>query len=240
MAHYARISNIEFTKNERAKIDELRYEKDLLEANMESTDEIDEQITSLCENIKNSICRVTGVITGVDEYTPKNKEDFEGKDNTEYWEGVYGGCKRTSYNTRAGVHKFGGTPFRKNYAGIGHLYDPVRDAFYGEQPYASWILNEDTCEWEAPEPFTGEAFWNEKTLEWVDYPNKPFKSWIHDTKKPSWNGDYINNNELKEGWYAPVKCPDEESLNAENPISMYVWDENNVNWKIKEDKHGSE
>jgi len=207
---------------------------------LEGTSDLDEEINSLNETIKNALCRVTDVITGVDEYTSSGNEYFDGNDNTEYWESEYGNSKRTSYNTRAGVHKNGGTPFRKNYAGIGHLYDPVRDAFYSEQPYPSWVLNEDTCTWEAPEPPPGEAVWNEKTLEWVDYPNKPFKSWIHDTKKPSWNGDYINNNELTEGWYAPVKCPDEESLNAENPISMYVWDENNISWKIKEYKHGSE
>ena len=54
-------------------------------------------------------------------------------DNTVYWEGYYGKgglCKRTSYNTVGGVHQNGGTPFRKNYAGVGYTYDPVRDAFY--------------------------------------------------------------------------------------------------------------
>ena len=53
-------------------------------------------------------------------------------DNTVYWEGYYGKgglCKRTSYNTHGGVHQNGGTPFRKNYAGVGYTYDPVRDAF---------------------------------------------------------------------------------------------------------------
>ena len=70
-------------------------------------------------------------------------------DNTVYWEGYYGGCKRTSYNTQGGVHKLGGTPFRKNYAGVGYIYDPVRDAFYTEQPYASWTLDESTCYWQA-------------------------------------------------------------------------------------------
>ena len=81
MAHYARISNINFTRNERAKLDELRLEKDILKANMEPTDEIDEQITLLSETIKNSICIVTKVYTGVGIYT-KNEEDIEGKDNT--------------------------------------------------------------------------------------------------------------------------------------------------------------
>ena len=59
-------------------------------------------------------------------------------DNTVYWEGYYGKgglCKRTSYNTAGGVHQNGGTPFRKNYAGVGYTYDPVRDAFYAPQPF---------------------------------------------------------------------------------------------------------
>ena len=55
-------------------------------------------------------------------------------DNSAYWEGFYGGCKRTSYNTQGGVHKLGGTPFRKNYAGVGYIYDPVRDAFIQSSP----------------------------------------------------------------------------------------------------------
>ena len=58
-------------------------------------------------------------------------------DNTVYWEGYYGKgqlCRRTSYNTIGGVHQNGGTPFRKNYAGVGYTYDPVRDAFYAPQP----------------------------------------------------------------------------------------------------------
>jgi len=58
--------------------------------------------------------------------------------------------KKTSYNTRANVHALGGTPFRKNYAGIGYTYDEDRDAFYDKKPYASWSLNETTCIWEAP------------------------------------------------------------------------------------------
>jgi hypothetical protein len=55
--------------------------------------------------------------------------------------------KQTSYNTRGGVHRLGGTPFRKNYAGIGYTYDSERDAFIPPKPYNSWVLNEDTCLW---------------------------------------------------------------------------------------------
>ena len=58
--------------------------------------------------------------------------------------------KQTSYNTKEGTHKLGGTPFRKNFAGIGYKYDQTRDAFISPKPYESWILNEDTCNWESP------------------------------------------------------------------------------------------
>ena len=77
--------------------------------------------------------------------------------------------KQTSYNTRGGVHKLGGTPFRKNYAGVGYTYDEARDAFIEPQPYPSWTLNEDTCQWEAPVAFPndGKSYnWNESTTSW--------------------------------------------------------------------------
>ena len=77
--------------------------------------------------------------------------------------------KQTSYNTYGGVHKLGGTPFRKNYAGIGYTYDEDRDAFIPPQPYNSWTLNEDTCNWEAPVayPDDGKDYkWNEETTSW--------------------------------------------------------------------------
>ena len=60
--------------------------------------------------------------------------------------------KQTSYNTFANEHKLGGTPFRKNYATLGGTYDEDRDAFIGIKPYASAVLNETTCQWEAPIP----------------------------------------------------------------------------------------
>tara|TARA_R110000772_G_scaffold159075_1_gene270218 strand:- start:14 stop:397 length:384 start_codon:yes stop_codon:yes gene_type:complete len=77
--------------------------------------------------------------------------------------------KQTSYNTVAGVHKLGGTPFRKNYAGVGSRYDEERDAFIASKPYNSWTLNETTCLWEAPNdmPDDGKRYqWNEKTKQW--------------------------------------------------------------------------
>ena len=58
--------------------------------------------------------------------------------------------KQTSYNTIGGKHRLGGTPFRKNFAGIGYKYDQTRDAFIPPKPFSSWILNEETCLWEAP------------------------------------------------------------------------------------------
>ena len=77
--------------------------------------------------------------------------------------------KQTSYNTIGGVHKLSGTPFRKNYAGVGYTYDEARDAFIEPQPYPSWTLNEDTCQWEAPVAFPndGKSYnWNESTTSW--------------------------------------------------------------------------
>ena len=78
---------------------------------------------------------------------------------------------QTSYNTHGGVHTLGGTPLRKNYAGIGFTYDSVRDAFIPPKPFNSWILNEDTCFWDAPVamPTDGKEYnWDEETLSWVE------------------------------------------------------------------------
>lgn len=77
---------------------------------------------------------------------------------------------KTSYNTLAGKHMQGGTPLRKNYAGIGYMYDAQRDAFIPPRPeYESWILNEETCLWEPPVPYPtdGEFYiWEEALQEW--------------------------------------------------------------------------
>ena len=80
--------------------------------------------------------------------------------------------KQTSYNTHGNIHSLGGTPFRKNHAGIGYIYDEDRDAFIPQKPYNSWILNEQTCLWEAPIPIPNDASidrrytWNEEILNW--------------------------------------------------------------------------
>lgn len=78
---------------------------------------------------------------------------------------------QTSYNTHGGVHTLGGTPLRKNYAGIGFSYDKTRDAFIPPKPFESWILNEETCLWDAPtpRPEDGKDYtWDEATLSWVE------------------------------------------------------------------------
>lgn len=76
---------------------------------------------------------------------------------------------QTSYNTHGGVHVNGGTPLRKNFAGIGYTYDSERDAFYAPQPFASWILDENTCVWQAPveRPTEGNYVWDEETVAWL-------------------------------------------------------------------------
>ena len=78
---------------------------------------------------------------------------------------------QTSYNTQGGQHPEG-RPLRKNYAGIGYTYDSGRDAFIPPKPFASWLLNESTCGWEAPTAMPvveGKMFtWDEPTLAWVE------------------------------------------------------------------------
>jgi hypothetical protein len=109
---------------------------------------------------------VTNIIVGKDESDIVLDENGNQID----WE-VYYGAKRTSYNTLAGVHLTGGTPFRKNYAGIGYTYDESRDAFIEPKPFESWTLNEEKCNWEAPiqrpEHIDGYIWiWNETILNW--------------------------------------------------------------------------
>ena len=74
---------------------------------------------------------------------------------------------QTSYNTHGGQHKLGGTSLRKNYAGVGYTYDKTRDAFISPKPYVSWVLDEETCLWNAPiaKP-EGDYTWNEDEQSW--------------------------------------------------------------------------
>lgn len=110
---------------------------------------------------------VTHVIVGKDE----------GEDGID-WEEFYGAV-RTSYNTTAGVYYDPVTrepaqdqskAFRKNYAGIGYSYDPIRDAFIPPKPFESWLLDEFSCTWKPPidYPNDGNQYnWNENLLQWV-------------------------------------------------------------------------
>lgn len=78
---------------------------------------------------------------------------------------------QTSYNTRGGIHLNGGTPLRKNYAGIGFSYDAVRDAFIPPQPFPSWTMSEETCLWNPPVPYPTDNKrydWDEATTSWVE------------------------------------------------------------------------
>jgi hypothetical protein len=98
---------------------------------------------------------VTDVIVGIDE-----TELIEGLD-PETWYGNFVGqvCKRTSYNGN----------YRKHYAGIGYSYDSDLDAFIPPKPFNSWLLDEETCLWEAPVPYPTDGFtyfWNEATVDW--------------------------------------------------------------------------
>ena len=103
-----------------------------------------------------------------------------GKDETDIshdWEQFYSAetgyrCLRTSYNTYGNQHMNGGTPFRGNYAGIGFTYDEQLDAFIAPQPYPSWLLNIETCLWDAPIPYPNDGqfyIWNEEEQTWRQF-----------------------------------------------------------------------
>ena len=127
------------------------------------------------EVIDNKILDPNNTGTETEELGRQWLEDFSGHAN---W-------KQTSFNTGGNTHALGGTPFRKNYAKVGGTYDAARDAFIqpttGVYPhFASWVLNETTCLYEAPKTQPTDAqrveptsdarsltvFWNEETLEW--------------------------------------------------------------------------
>lgn len=93
-------------------------------------------------------------------------------DTQEWCETALGGeWVQTSYNTFGGVHKTGGEPLRKNYAGVGYTYDKAKDAFIPPQPFPSWTSNEKTCLWDSPTsyPEDGKFYvWNEEKVAWVE------------------------------------------------------------------------
>jgi hypothetical protein len=79
---------------------------------------------------------------------------------------------QTSYNTYGGQHKTGGTPLRKNFAGVGYTYDVGRDAFIPPQPFPSWTLNEETCLWDCPVPYPDDEkryIWDEEGQQWTEF-----------------------------------------------------------------------
>jgi hypothetical protein len=125
----------------------------------------------------------------IEVITGRNEDEIVGEVSD--WEKHYGDfrgltCKRTSYNTFANQHKEGGTPFRGNYAGIGYLYDPIRDAFIPPSPFPSWIIDDATCLWIAPisKPTEeGDYVWSELQTNWILLPAKPDAS-------TAWNWDY--------------------------------------------------
>lgn len=228
-------------KNQRLEIIDQLHE---LEYN--NTEDLIAEKETLETAIANSLCRVTNVFVGKDEiyYIDGDSSDIDAEiialeeskrgktkeevelineqiqkkllekqsipkievDNTVYLEAMYGGAKRTSYNNN----------IRKNFAGKGMIYDPVRDAFYEEQPYESWTLDEDTCVWQPPTPKPEDKyFWKDDTTEWVDYvyfnpdKNQPYPSWTWDTETGVWQ--------------PPV----------EKPIGpFYKWDEETQTWII--------
>jgi hypothetical protein len=115
---------------------------------------------------------VNGQVTQIIVATPEFFDTFVDTSPGEWIE--------TSYNTRGGIYyrPDGITPsqdqtraLRKNYAGIGYIYDRERDAFMPPQPYASWLLNEDACLWDSPIPYPADGkvyIWNESTLSWQE------------------------------------------------------------------------
>jgi len=106
---------------------------------------------------------VNGVVTQVIVAEPEFFQTFVDSSPGEWIQ--------TSYNTKGGVHLKGGTPLRKNFAGIGYSYDAVKDAFIPPRPFNSWTLNETTCLWEAPvaKPNDDKLYiWDEATTSWVE------------------------------------------------------------------------
>tara|TARA_Y100000114_G_C11752698_1_gene325232 strand:- start:51 stop:410 length:360 start_codon:yes stop_codon:yes gene_type:complete len=107
---------------------------------------------------------VTEVVAGRDEGDTNTNWELE----YQYFKKQI--CKRTSYNTLSGKHLKGKAPFRKNYAGIGYTYDYTRDAFIPPKIYDSWILNDETCNWEPPVkiPIEGKEYqWDEDNKTWI-------------------------------------------------------------------------
>jgi hypothetical protein len=99
-----------------------------------------------------------------------NEQEHRGEDFLANDLGLGGRWIQTSYNTTGGVHRLGGTPFRKNHAGTGFSYDESRDAFIPPKPFPSWLLDEDKCIWYSPKPRPRDYeiiyVWNENEQDW--------------------------------------------------------------------------
>lgn len=114
------------------------------------------------------------------EVVVTDNNDPNGDEGLAWLENNLGGrWVKTSYNTQRGQHILGGIPFRKNYAGIGFYFDEERDAFIPPKVFASWVLNEDTCQWEPPISKPEDAkqslddlgkiyVWDESVVNWVE------------------------------------------------------------------------
>lgn len=105
----------------------------------------------------NIVLRVVSVAN--EELLDENGQESEAK-GINFCQSMFGGnWVQTSYNGR----------FRKNYAGVGFVYDAQRDAFIPPKPYASWVINENKCIWKAPIPHPQDGksyFWDEASLSW--------------------------------------------------------------------------
>jgi len=98
----------------------------------------------------------------VDDVVVADQNDINTLPNASEW-------VQTSYNMYGGVHSQGGTPLRKNFAGVGFTYDVGYDAFIPPKQYPSWVLDEFSCLWKAPvdKPNDGYYYWDEATTSWV-------------------------------------------------------------------------
>jgi len=126
---------------------------------------------------------------------------------------------QTSYNTRRGIHILGGTPFRKNYAGPGMIWDPVKEAFYSSQPSSRFTFNEETYSWDfpsKPENDIRRYTYNFKLDDWELLINpKPYESWTWDEETYFWN--------------PPVPYPEEQIIGE----PRYIWNEENMQWELR-------
>lgn len=160
------------------------------------------------------------VVADADCKNADNNEDEQV--GIQFLENIHGWplWKQTSYNTQANVHALGGTPFRKNYAGIGHTYDEDRDAFIPPKPYASWVVNETTCIYEAPVAYpsitTYNTTWTQANIDANQAPDGTSA------------GDARNNVPYEISW-------DETNLrwickDSSDPVNNFRWDASASAW----------